>query len=434
MNYEEALLRLYDAAYPGSRPGLDAVKGLLKKLGDPQKQLKIVHCAGTNGKGSTMAFLERILLDAGYHVGRFVSPSLFYFGEQLRYDAVTIGKSEFAILAGPVLDAVDEIKTEGGPVPTVFEITCAMAFRWFALKGCDIALVEAGMGGELDATNVADTTVLAVITSISLDHCQYLGDTASKIARVKAGIIKPGIRVCLDGTTPFADEVVPVVAALCREKNASLAVTSEDDISLISSGPEGSVFTWKGRGPFRITLPGLYQVKNAALCLEAVGALEDLGFTVSEKALRCGLEETVWNGRFEIVSKEPCVILDGAHNPDAAAALMDSVRTYFPENKIIMIFGVFSDKEYDKIIQLTMPYAHHVYTVEAGDRLRTLSSGEAAKAAAGKARRVTDAKTVDNALTLALEEAGDGDVILVFGSLSIMHESAVYFENRKSRQ
>ena len=434
MNYEEALLRLYDAAYPGSRPGLDAVKGLLKKLGDPQKQLKIVHCAGTNGKGSAMAFLERILLDAGYHVGRFVSPSLFYFGEQLRYDAVPIGKSEFAILAGPVLDAVDEMKREGGLVPTVFEITCAMAFRWFAVKGCDIALVEAGMGGELDATNVADTTVLAVITSISLDHCQYLGGTASEIARVKAGIIKPGIRVCLDGQTPFADEVVPVVAAVCREKNASLAVTSEDDISLISSGPEGSVFTWKGRGPFRITLPGLYQVKNAALCLEAVGALEELGFTVSEKALRRGLEETVWNGRFEIVSKEPCVILDGAHNPDAAAALMDSVRTYFPENKIIMIFGVFSDKEYDKIIQLTMPYAHHVYTVEAGDRLRTLSSGKAAKAAAGKARRVTDAKTVDNALTLALKEAQGGDVILVFGSLSIMHESAVYFENRKSRQ
>ena len=434
MNYEEALLRLYDAAYPGSRPGLDAVKGLLKKLGDPQKQLKIVHCAGTNGKGSTMAFLERILLDAGYHVGRFVSPSLFYFGEQLRYDAVTIGKSEFAILAGPVLDAVDEIKTEGGPVPTVFEITCAMAFRWFALKGCDIALVEAGMGGELDATNVADTTVLAVITSISLDHCQYLGDTASKIARVKAGIIKSGIRVCLDGTTPFADEVVPVVTAICGEKNASLAVTSDDDIRLISSGPEGSVFTWKGRGPFRITLPGLYQVKNAALCLEAVGALVAHGFTISDKALRRGIEETVWNGRFEIVSKEPCVILDGAHNPDAAAALMESVRTYFPENKIIMIFGVFSDKEYDKIIQLTMPYAHHVYTVEAGDRQRTLSSGEAARAAAGKARRVTDAKTVDNALTLALKEAQGGDVILVFGSLSIMHESAVYFENRKSRQ
>ena len=434
MNYREALERLYATAYPGSRPGLDAVKGLLKKLGDPQKQLKIVHCAGTNGKGSAMAFLERILLEAGYHTGRFVSPSLFCFEEQLRCDGEPIGQSELADLCGPVLDAVDEMKKEGSAVPTVFEITCALAFLWFERRGCDIALIEAGMGGAQDATNAADSTILAVLTSISLDHCQFLGDTAAKIAKVKAGIIKPGIRVCLDGTTPFAGEVVPAVSAVCEEKEAVLAVTCSDDISLISSCPEGSVFTWKGRGPYRITLPGLYQVKNAALSLQAVSELAALGFAISEKAVRNGLEETVWNGRFEIASREPLVILDGAHNPDAAAALMESVRTYFPENKIIMIFGVFSDKEYDKIIQLTMPYAHHVYTVDAGDRQRTLSSEAAALAAAGKARSVTDAKTVDNALALALEEAGERDVILVFGSLSIMHEGAVYFENRKSRQ
>ena len=432
MDRLKPLEKLTEIASPGSRPGLEAVGSLLSVLGDPQDCLKFVHCAGTNGKGSVMAFLEEILVQAGYHVGRFLSPSLFCFEEMFRFDKAMITQEEERELIRELEKACEILEEEGKTAPTLFELECAMAFLWFKNKKCDLVLLEAGMGGKDDATNIVSSTVLAVLTSISEDHKAWLGETPGQIAAVKAGIIKSGIPVVLDGTTRYREQVLGPVEAQCRKFGASLRTVEADSIRLVSRTIAAQSFLYKGRGPFTIRLAGPFQIKNAAVALEAVEALRCAGYVISGEAVDRGLADTVWSGRFEKVLEKPAVMIDGAHNPDAAEQLAASVREYFSGRDIYLIFGVFSDKEYDKIIRLTAPLAVRVYTVAARDNERALPSDKVAQAVSKVNPNVTDARTVKNALALALEAASDEDVILVCGSLSFLYEVKEFFKEREN--
>ena len=429
---EDLLERLTKIAHPGSRPGLEAIGSLLALLGNPQDRLKFVHCAGTNGKGSVMAFLEEILIQAGYHVGRFISPSLFCFEEMFRYDKTMIPADEASELIGVLSKACGTLSRQGKTVPTVFELECALAFLWFEKKSCDLVLLEAGMGGRDDATNIVSTTVLAVLTSISEDHKAYLGDTPEKIAAVKAGIIKPGIPVVLDGTTKYREQVLRAVETQCRKEGAFLRTVDPGNISIISTAAGAQSFRYRGKGPYSIRLSGPFQIGNAAVALEAAKALKSLGYPISTEAVSTGLTKTVWEGRFEQISEYPAVIIDGAHNPDAAAKLAEAVEEYFAGRDIYLIFGVFSDKEYDKIIKLIAPLAVRVFTVAAMDNPRALPSDKTAEAVRKVSSRVTDAGTVRHAMAMALDAACGDDVILVCGSLAFLHEVKEFFSEREN--
>lgn len=431
MNYEEArdyLGRIYTKGKP---LGLANIRVLLEELGNPQDRLKFVHIAGTNGKGSVMAYLAAILKDAGYRVGRYVSPALFSYEERIQVNGTYISKEAVARLTGRIKEARERIAAHGGPEASVFETETAMSFLYFEEEGCDLVLLETGMGGELDATNIVTTTVVEIFSSISLDHMEYLGDTLAKIATVKAGIIKPGTRVVSDAQAP---EVLEVLESACQAKQATFHALKPGEITGIRYGLARQSFSYRGFEGLTILLAGTCQIQNAALAVDAALALRETGLCISGEAVRTGLANAVWEGRFQTIWEHPRVIIDGAHNPDAARVLMDAVAQYFPENKIYYIFGVFSDKEYDKIIEITARRAKKIYTVETKDNPRALPAEMLAEAVRPVNGSVEVAKEVPAALRKSLKEAGEEDVILVFGSLSFLWEARAFFESRPRGQ
>ena len=373
MNYEEARVYLEQASKYGSVLGLESMKGLLDKLDNPQDQLRFIHIAGTNGKGSVLAYLSTILQKAGYRIGRYISPTLFSYRERIQVNGQRIEKDALARHITVIARAVEEIKRRQEPIPTVFEIETALAFLYFKEKKCDIAVVETGLGGALDATNVIKTTLLEVIAPIGLDHMDVLGKTLGEIAAQKAGIIKEGTRVVTAAQEPEAREVLERV---CREKNCRLRQVEPQKLKDIHYGWDQQSFSYKQWENVQISLAGKFQIQNAALALEAAEQLREESFDLPDTAVYEGMRETCWRGRFTVVSREPVVILDGAHNPQAARALKNSLEQYFSGKKLYYVFGVFRDKDYKKIIELTAPAAEHIITVETPDNPRALPAEE----------------------------------------------------------
>lgn len=420
MNYEEAREYLDQVSKGGSILGLDNMRELLKRLENPQDSLKFVHISGTNGKGSVLAYVSTVFKEAGYRTGRYISPTLFSYREKIQVNESFIGREDLARLTEEVKKAAEEMQNSGKGFPTIFEIETALAFLYFAEQKCDIVILETGLGGALDATNVIKTSVMEVITSISMDHMEFLGDTLGKIALQKAGIIKPHTSV----VSAVQDmEAMEVIRDVCRKKECVFDTVDQEQIKDISYGYEGQSFSYKDWKNIKISLMGSYQIKNAALALEAIEALRKLGYELNDKAVYQGMKTAVWKGRFTVISKEPFIIMDGAHNQAAAEELVRSLKLYYPGKKFYYIFGMFRDKDYHQVIRLTAPLAEHIVTVETPENPRALPAEELKKAVAEVNPSVEAAGNLRMAVNRVMEQIDKDAVIVIFGSLSFLGEA-----------
>ncbi len=420
MNYKEARVYLDEVSKYGSVLGLESMRELLHRLGDPQNELKFIHISGTNGKGSVLAYLSTILSGAGYRTGRYISPTLFSYRERIQVDGEYIEKESLACHVTAIAAAAEDMQKAGLPSPTVFEIETALAFLYFKEKRCDIVTLEVGCGGLLDATNVITTTLMEVIASISMDHTDLLGDTLAKIAAQKAGIIKPDTMVV---SAQQKSEAAQVIEDTCKEQHCTLQMVDESKISNVHYGAEGQTFSYKTWENVAISLAGSYQIKNAALALEGVEALRKLGYALSDQQVREGLLHTAWRGRFTTLRRDPTVIIDGAHNPAAALELKESLERYFPGKTLYFVMGMFKDKDYAQVIDLTAPLARHIITVETPGNPRAMPARELAEAVGKVNPSVEWADSVAHGVEKALAMAGKEDAVIVFGSLSFLGEA-----------
>lgn len=417
----------------GSVPGLDAIEGLLEELGHPEDNLKIVHIAGTNGKGSIFAYLSSILIAAGFKVGRYISPTISCYEERFQINGEYIIKDKLARLYNIVEEAMKREEEKTGLKPTLFEVETAISFLYFKEEKVDYALIEVGMGGRMDATNVIRHPELTVISSISYDHQAFLGDTLEEIAWQKAGIIKERCPVVLSENS---DEVCKVIEQEATKKKVKCIEIKPTDYEVLSETPYGSTFLWKEQR-YETKLPGRHQVSNAVTALAASEYLfrKDYEKNNARKAIAKKLDEmnvksaqqggiirTCWPGRLEVLKKEPLFYRDGAHNPDGAKKLAAFLQKYFTNKKIIYIMGVLKDKEYKKMLRYLMPMAKEVYVFKPKNE-----RGLSAQILADTIKEVADVSVtiesdVNAAVFRALDTAKPDDVLVACGSLSFMEE------------
>lgn len=428
MDYQQSRAYIRDAEqYAGGALDLTNIKELMKRLGNPQDQLKYIHVAGTNGKGSVIAYLYTTLMKAGYHVGRYISPSVYSYREKIETEGKPISREKFAEQTTRVAAVIEEMTAEGLAHPTPFEIETAVAFLFFAEEKCDPVILEVGMGGITDATNLITTTELAVLVPISMDHQSFLGNTISEIAEKKAGIIKPGSSVVTIGQETEALEVIKKTGA---EAGADVCVADVSEAEVLEADFTGQRFCYKGE-EYTLSLAGSYQTENAVLALEALRILDERGYHTTLEQRKEGLWATRWNGRLTIIHKDPLFIVDGAHNPAAADMLEDSVRKYFKDRRLFFIMGVFKDKDYPYIIRKLCPYAEQILAIETPDNPRALPAEELAKAIRPYNANVRAEKNIPRAVEELFEMAGKDDVILSFGSLSFIGEITRIVNTRK---
>lgn len=429
MNYKEAMAYIEELGSYGIVPGLGNITELCRRLGNPQDALRFVHVAGTNGKGSTIAFMASILECAGYRVGRYTSPAVFEYRERYAVNGRMITQKAFGELLEQVKEACDAMTAEGMPHPTTFEAETALAFLYFKEKACDVVVLETGMGGAMDATNLIKTTDAAVLVSVSMDHMQYLGKTLTEIAGQKAGIIKPG---CAVVCAPQKDEVYEVLVKAAEEKACSLYRVDTGMLTCMKNGIRKQSFNYKKYKKLEITMAGKYQADNALTAIEAAEALKDRGYHISEEAVRKGLLQAKWPGRFMVIQDKPMMIMDGAHNEDAAKRLAETIEFYFTNKRIIYIMGILKDKEFEKIIALTHHLADQIITVTPpgprGMRAYDLA-GEVAKVHP----QVTAADSLEEAAEISGLLAGKDDVIIAFGSLSYLGRLMEIVEKQKQK-
>ena len=336
--------------------GLDTMRHLMAKLNNPQDKVKFIQIAGTNGKGSTAAYLTSILSEAGIKVGRYTSPAVFSSTEQYFACGSCISENEYAKGVTAVAEAAASLD---GETPTAFEQETALAFWYFAKKGCELAILEAGLGGDMDATNIVTTTVCSIITSISMDHCRILGNKISEIAAHKAGIIKPGAPViCIEQKE---DAMEPIRAA-AKAADTPLYEVHRDEVRQIFSDKRESIVFFREFENLHLKMLGSCQPENAALAVQAASVLSR-SYPIEKKHIYEGIEKTRWGGRFELHSGSPDIILDGAHNPDGIRRLRESVNQMFGAVPICYVCGVLADKDYEKEIEILFGRASNVFTV-----------------------------------------------------------------------
>jgi len=429
MKYEKAVEYMESLNRYGIVPGLSNIENLCEALDNPQEALKFVHIAGTNGKGSALAYISTVLKCAGYKVGRYVSPTIFEYRERIQVNNRSITKKALCEWVERIKEACDTLVKEGKKHPTSFEAETALAFAYFKEQGCDIVVMECGMGGRQDATNIIRNTLVSVLVSISMDHMQYLGKTLEAIATEKTGIIKNGCPVV---SVLQEEAAMQVIEAVAEERDCKLTVAQPAEVKKIRYGLEKQRFDYKNWKNLEITLAGNHQIENALLAIKVLEELDDLGYTVSEKALRKGLQETQWPGRFTVVGKKPYFIVDGAHNADAAKKLAETIEFYFTNRRIIFIMGVLRDKEYDRIIEQTHRFADQIITVATPGNARAMSAYELATEVAKVHPEVTAVDSIEEAVEISYLLAGKDDVILAFGSLSFMGRLLTILEKRKA--
>lgn len=336
--------------------GLDTMRHLMVKLNNPQDKVKFIQVAGTNGKGSTAAYLTSILSEAGIKVGRYTSPAVFSSTEQYFACGSCISESEYAKGVTAVAEAAASLD---GETPTAFEQETALAFWYFAKKGCELAILEAGLGGDMDATNIVTTTVCSIITSISMDHCRILGNKISEIAAHKAGIIKPGAPViCIE----HKEDAMEPIRAAAKAADTPLYEVHRDEVRQIFSDKRESIVFFREFENLHLKMLGSYQPENAALAVQAASVLSR-SYPIEKKHIYDGIEKTRWGGRFELHSGSPDIILDGAHNPDGIRRLRESVNQMFGAVPICYVCGVLADKDYEKEIEILFDRASNVFTV-----------------------------------------------------------------------
>lgn len=480
LDYEKAMTYIEDTRKYGSVLGLESIERLLEGLGNPQNELKVIHVAGTNGKGSTTSYLAHILASAGYLVGRFNSPAVFEYREiiQLLYQSKdkdseyenyeykqtedidseydnhvykyskdtnsedtnsedtnlkdkhsehknqsilceSIPKFDFISLLDQIKQVCNQMVEHGFSHPTTFEIETALSFLYMKEKQVDFAIIEVGLGGRLDASNIIRKPICAVITSIDMDHMEFLGHSLEAIAREKAGIIKENSNVAV---IEQEEAVMTVIKETCQKMNADLSIAYRDSAEDVVHRVEGIQFVFNNgmtRDPYLLPLLGTHQLGNGLLALEVVEVLRKMGYSLKIEAVQQGLTATKWPGRFELLSRQPNILIDGAHNQHAVLQLISSLKEYFPNRKYIFIMGVLRDKDYVGMLQLIGPYAKKIITVTP-QNIRALESKALYECVLSLGLEGIEATSIEQGLQIALEEAKEEDTIVGFGSLSYL--------------
>ena len=402
MNYEQALEYIHAVQWAGHKPGLSRTRTLLAALGDPQRQLRFVHIAGTNGKGSTAAMMASCLHKAGYRVGLYTSPFINRFNERIQVDGQQIGDQELVELVEKVRPAAEAMTD----VPTEFEIITALGMLYFAQKQCDVVVLEVGLGGTLDSTNVIEHPECAVITALGMDHVKELGPTLADIAAAKAGIIKEGCPVVSYGGVPEADAVIRRVAA---EKHAQLTEVDFGRLQVDGGDLDQVTFDFDGLDRVRLPLIGSYQPRNAALAITALRAMREKGWNIPESAIRAGLETVQWAGRFELLRHQPAFVLDGSHNSHGMTATVQSLRDRFPGQKFVFLVSIMADKDVDKMLELLAPLAVRFVTV-AAHTPRAMPAQTLAEHIRRYGCTAEAAPTIEAGVKRAVELGGEGPV------------------------
>lgn len=419
MTYDEAMAYIEYTNTLGSVLGLTNIKELLKRLGNPQNDVRVIHIAGTNGKGSICAFLDEILECAGFLVGRYISPTVFTYLERFQINRRYMQEDDFAIYLDKVKQAADGMVKDGFDRPTSFETETAVAFCYFKDMAVDFLLLETGMGGLLDATNVCDRPVCTIIASISMDHMAFLGDSLEKIYEQKLGIMKKGVP-CV--SYPEPEELLSMWQEKKRENGTedTSVMVSMDDITIMRTGLDGSRYEYGGRS-YSVSVPGIYQVYNSAVAVCTARLMQRLGYGIDDDDIQAGISQTMWKGRFQKISSTPDIYVDGAHNPGGWESLRKNIDQYFADRELIYICGVFKDKDYDCMLRLLMPRAKRFIAVQP-ENPRALDRNVLANLAKQYIDSVYVQEVVDDAVYQAMDIAEDMDapVIIIFGSLSFI--------------
>ena len=431
MNYEQALDYIHNTNKFGVVLGLENITKLLDLMGNPQKDLKFIHVAGTNGKGSTSSYIATILQKAEYEVGFFTSPFLEVFNERIRINNENIPDDDLAEVTEVAKTAVEQMLDQGFSHPTEFEIVTAISLEYYKRKQVDFVILEVGMGGRFDSTNVIDDSIVSVLVPIAMDHIDILGDTLEKIAYEKAGIIKENGLVVSYPQDPEARKVVEEVA---KEKNAELITVPVDQVDIKEMSELGSKFDYKyGDYDFKdlqIRLIGKHQAYNASTALTVLLTLKDKGLVdLTEEHIRTGLEDTRWMGRLELLNTNPRFIIDGAHNMQGIEALKKTIGEVFEYDKLILGLGILADKEVDEMIAEMAPVGDEII-VTTPNIFRAMEAEELGKRIAKYNKNYTVEPNIEKAIDLAYEKAGENDIILFSGSLYLIGDVRKYAKNK----
>lgn len=409
MNAEQAIAYIHSVCWKGSIPGLGRTQELLEKMGNPEKKLKFVHIAGTNGKGSTAAMTASILSKAGYRTGLYTSPYIYRFHERIQVDGVEISDEDLTEITEYVKPLADSMAQS----PTEFELVCCIAFEYFYRKKCDIVVLEVGMGGAWDATNVIEVPEVAVITNIGLDHTEYLGDTVEKIAETKSGIFKPHGHAVVYRSTPSVEAVYERV---CAERDVSLRKADFDGLVLKAHTLEGQIFDCGSRKNLVLPLLGDHQLHNASVVLSIADTLIGEGWKISEQNIYDGIRDVRWPGRFDIVCRKPLFIIDGGHNPQCIEALVKNIRDYLEGKKVIALTGVLADKDYADMYKPVMPLVDRFVCITPPNP-RKLEAEQLARYLQQAGAQAQASESILDGVKKAMELAGEDGVVLCFGSL-----------------
>ena len=420
MNYTQALEYIHSVSWKGSVPGLSRIEELCRRMGNPEKGLRCIHIGGTNGKGSTAAYLSAVLRAAGYRVGTFTSPYVRTFNERIAIDQKPVSNyllTKAVEAAKPHADAMTDR-------PTEFELITAVGFEVFRRKKVDIVVLEVGLGGRFDSTNIIEAPLLSVITGIAFDHMQLLGDTLDKIAWEKAGILKSG---CPAVTARLADEASAVIEKEAAEKGCPLAAVDPTGITVHADTLDGIVMDYKARKNIRTTLVGGYQPRNIALVLEAVDALRGRGVEIPEDAVYRGIAAAKWPARFELLSRDPIVVFDGGHNEEGVRAAIETAKRVFDGEKPVLLTGVMEDKAYDVMADLIAPAVRAVFTLKP-DNPRAMEADALANVYAARGVDAYPYPTIAGALRAARAHAKKlGAPLLILGSLYLYKDIYTHF-------
>ncbi len=445
MTYTEALDYIHSVSWKGSRPGLSRITELCHRLGDPQNDLKFIHVAGTNGKGSTSVMLAEILSAAGLRVGLFTSPFILRFNERMRVNGEDIPDdvlAEITALVRPHADAMED-------APTEFELITAIAFAYFKREACDVVVLEVGMGGRLDSTNIIppESVLLSIITGIAMDHSAFLGDTPEAIAKEKAGIIKQGVPVLFGGAHPSVGSdsttavdhhaVSNVIRGQAIATDAPYFETDHNRLSKVACDPEGATLNFGDLQDLRISLPGIYQPYNAATVLTALEILQGSCLPVTEAHIRAGMEKAFWPGRFEILSHTPLVISDGGHNPEGVDAAVAGIKAFFPGERVYLLSGVMADKDFTVMVRRMCEVAERVFTVRP-DNSRAMDADAYAEVFSREGVEAQGYPSVEAAVHAAMRAGEEqSKPLLTLGSLYMYAEIkaavAAYVRNKDTK-
>ena len=420
MDYQQAVDYIESPALPRGRYGLERLKQALELLGNPQHKVRFVHVAGTNGKGSCAAMLASVLKEAGYRTGLYISPPLRRYNERLQVDGVDISDDDLIRAAQRVKEVCEQL----GGTPIVFEVLTLMALWYFAERRCDFVVLEVGIGGKLDATNCIPAPATALIAQLGFDHTETLGSTIEEIAAQKGGIAKPGSQLVMAEQEPAA---LRVVEQLCREQGCGFTVADPERLQVLSTSPEGQRLRDRTYGELLLPLAGSHQVKNAANVLTVVEVLKGEGFAIPDRAVRQGIESTVWPARFERLSRSPDFILDGGHNPQCVQAAVQALQDYYPGKKVVFLTGMMKDKDSAAMLAKMAEVAKAFVCLHA--------DSERAFGAQELAREIEDtlglaaypAASAQEGCALAQRLAGEQGVVCALGSLYLAGEIRAVF-------